>query len=118
MKSDLDVIIAQDHLGKLECPEHPCMQDEPRKLSDVKDELIEKYYVDMLELGSINLGDEVLQVFTNTSELEGCARGEDSTCEWRWVSGSLIRVRSWGCEFDDKPLVNADRPMAIALGGM
>jgi hypothetical protein len=104
MKSDLSVIIAQNHLGTIECPERPCVLDEPRKLADVKEELIDEYYVDTLELRGIDLGDEVLQVLAYTSEPEGCERGEDSACERRWTSGSLIRARSRGCEFDDKPL--------------
>jgi hypothetical protein len=74
-------------------PEHPCTMNELREMSEVKDELIEEHYIDILDQRSVDSGHEVFKVLADTSELEEDEWGEYSVCERRWMSDSSIEAR-------------------------
>jgi hypothetical protein len=78
------------------------MIDEQRDLVDIKDELIEELYMDIVEERSVDSGHEVLQVLADTFESDVGERGEDGACQWRWMSDSSVKVRSRGFENDGK----------------
>ena len=68
------------------------------ELWDVKDNLIEKGYVEIVKSRSVDAGHEVVQVLSNAFEAQLGESREDYACQRR----AAIRERSRGFECEDK----------------
>ena len=64
-----------------------CTTDEPGELWSVEKELVEEGYSQGLELWSIDLGNEVLQVFADPLECQLGENGKEDACGRRRMSG-------------------------------
>jgi len=53
---------------------------------DIKDEMIEEGYVKGIEYRSVNLRNDVLQVFTNGNKAKHLERRENMAYRGRWAS--------------------------------
>jgi len=77
--------------------------DEPVKLWDVKHEVHEEIYCEVVESRGINLGYEFLQVLVSAVELQRRESGEDRAGEGGRTSALWVWARSRGLESQPKP---------------
>jgi hypothetical protein len=70
-------------------------------LWNVENEAQEKVYSEVMQLGGIDSGDEILQVLADACERKVGEGGEESTCQWRNtdLSGWRSKPNAEGFEF-------------------
>ena len=78
------------------------MTDESDQLWGVEYYINEKVYIQMVDLGGIDAGHEVVQIFADPLERKICENGEDRACRGRGTSACLVRARSRGFKLKQK----------------
>jgi len=79
-----------------------CTTNKVLELWNGKVKVHEEPYVEAVEFGSVNSGDEILQILASASEFKICKRGESSG--WRWGLCCLGWTGMRGMESKDKLL--------------
>ena len=84
--------------GLFKCFQHWCAADELNELWYVDYNIIERGYMQGLELRGIDAGHDILKVYDDPLEPKICESGEDGACPGRRTSGCPARSRSKGLE--------------------
>ena len=83
-------------MGFVRCSQHWCVTDESDQLWCVEYDIIEKGYIQMVELRGIDAGHEFVQVSADPLEQKTGENGEDRACLWRGTPACPVRERSRG----------------------
>ena len=94
-------------LSRIERPDPFCANDQLVELWNIEHKVHEESYSEPVKFGSIDSGNEVFQIFTNTFETKGFECGENDAGGWR--SASSVGARSRGLESYVKGLETGQR---------
>ena len=96
-------------MGFFECFQRWYAVEKLDELWRIEYNLIEKNYIQPVQLWGIDAGHKVLQVIADPFERKNSENREDRACQGRWVSAFLVREGFRGLEPKDQTAEESQR---------